>query len=105
MKWPNDIYTNGLQKIGGLIVKTTILGTKIIANLGCAMNLDNEKPTTCINSMIREYNTTNCTNLPLVKYEEFVAMTFNEIERLLEVVQSGDFEYFYELYYTQWLHE
>ncbi|XP_017467645.1 PREDICTED: uncharacterized protein LOC108360017 isoform X2 [Rhagoletis zephyria] len=105
LKWPNDIYANGVQKIGGLIVKTTIFGSKIIVNLGCGMNLDNEKPTTCINSMIRENNTTKRTNMPLIKYEQFVAMTFNEIERLLEVVQSGDFEYFYELYYTQWLHD
>ncbi|XP_054733910.1 biotin--protein ligase [Anastrepha obliqua] len=105
LKWPNDIYANGVQKIGGLIVKTTIFGSKIIANLGCAMNLDNKKPTTCINDMIQEYNTANRANLPLLKYEEYVAMTFNEIERLLEKVKSGNFDYFYEQYYTQWMHD
>ncbi|XP_020713946.1 biotin--protein ligase isoform X1 [Ceratitis capitata] len=105
LKWPNDIYANGTQKIGGLIVKTTLAGSKVMANIGCGINLNNEKPTTCINSMIGDYNTTSRKNLPLLKYEEFIALTFNEIERLLEIVKSGDFDYFYELYYEHWLHD
>lgn len=105
LKWPNDIYANGVQKIGGLIVKTTMIGSKVIANIGCGINLDNEKPTTCINSMISEYNMINRTNIPILKYEEFIALTFNEIERILEKVKSGDFDYFYELYYEHWLHD
>uniref|UniRef100_A0A034W021 Biotin--protein ligase n=1 Tax=Bactrocera dorsalis TaxID=27457 RepID=A0A034W021_BACDO len=104
LKWPNDIYANGVQKIGGLIVKTTIFGSKIIANIGCGINLDNEKPTTCINSIIVKYNQTNRTNIPILKYEEFIALTFNEIENILEKVKSGDFDYFYELYHEHWLH-
>ncbi|XP_069968909.1 uncharacterized protein Hcs isoform X2 [Bactrocera oleae] len=104
LKWPNDIYANGLQKIGGLIVKTTMFGSKIIANIGCGINLDNEKPTTCINSMIGKYNQTNRTNISILKYEEFIALTFNEIEIILEKVKSGDFDYFYDLYYEHWLH-
>lgn len=105
LKWPNDIYANGVQKIGGLIVKTTMIGSKVIANIGCGINLDNEKPTTCINSMISEYNMINRTNIPILKYEEFIALTFNEIERILEKVKSGDFDNFYELYYEHWLHD
>lgn len=94
-----------MQKIGGLIVKTTLLGSKIVANIGCGINLDNEKPTTCINTMIGQYNKTNRTNIPTLKYEEFIALTFNEIESILEKVKSGDFDYFYELYHKYWLHK
>ncbi|XP_073839153.1 holocarboxylase synthetase-like protein isoform X2 [Musca autumnalis] len=104
LKWPNDTYANGVTKIGGLVVKTTLIGTNAIVNIGCGINLDNGKPTICINDMIREYNHTNQKQLPPLKYEEFLAMIFNEIERLLELVQQGDFDKFYQIYYNLWLH-
>lgn len=85
-------------------MKTTILGTTAIANIGCGINLDNEKPTICINDMIREYNHANQKKLPLLKYEQFIAMVFNEIEHLIEMVQQGDYEKFYKLYYDIWMH-
>lgn len=104
LKWPNDTYANGVTKIGGLIVKTTIMGANGIVNIGCGINLDNGKPTICINDMIREYNHTNQKQLPLLKYEQFLALMFNEIENLVELVQQGNFEKFYKLYYELWLH-
>ncbi|XP_067648145.1 uncharacterized protein Hcs isoform X2 [Eurosta solidaginis] len=105
LKWPNDIYANGVQKIGGIIVKTIMSGPKVIVNLGCGINLDNEKPTTCINAMIREQNLKNHSKIPILKYEQFVALTFNEIENLLEKVKLGKFDYFYNLYYKLWMHD
>lgn len=55
--------------------------------------------------MIGKYNQTNRTNISILKYEEFIALTFNEIEIILEKVKSGDFDYFYDLYYEHWLHK
>lgn len=104
LKWPNDTYANGINKIGGLVVKTTLFGTNAIVNIGCGINLDNAKPTTCINDMIRDYNNSNQKNLPSLKYEQFLALMFNEIERLIELVQKGEFESFYKLYHELWLH-
>ncbi|XP_065355202.1 biotin--protein ligase isoform X2 [Calliphora vicina] len=104
LKWPNDAYANGINKIGGLVVKTTLMGTNAIVNIGCAINLDNRKPTICINDMIRDYNSANQQKLPSIKYEMILALMFNEIERLVELVQTGDFESFYKLYYDLWLH-
>ncbi|BFF89804.1 biotin--protein ligase [Drosophila madeirensis] len=106
LKWPNDIYAHGSIKIGGLVVNTTLLGSQAIVNIGSGINLNNSKPTLCINDMIREHNNTaaSLNKLPLLKYEQFIAMIFNEIERLLAEIQNGDFESFYALYYSIWLH-
>ncbi|XP_017044233.1 biotin--protein ligase isoform X2 [Drosophila ficusphila] len=105
LKWPNDIYANGNQKIGGLVINTTLQGSQAIVNIGSGINLNNSKPTVCINDLIREHNTRAPNNkLPLIKYEILMAMIFNEIERLLGEVQNGDFNSFYALYYSLWLH-
>ncbi|XP_016982089.2 biotin--protein ligase isoform X2 [Drosophila rhopaloa] len=105
IKWPNDIYANGNQKMGGLVINTTLQGSQAIVNIGSGINLNNSKPTVCINDLIREHNARAPNNkLPMLKYELFIAMIFNEIERLLGEVQNGDFDSFYALYYSLWLH-
>ncbi|KMZ01630.1 biotin--protein ligase isoform X1 [Drosophila simulans] len=105
IKWPNDIYANGNQKIGGLVINTTLQGSQAIVNIGSGINLNNSRPTVCINDLIREYNARVPNNkLPILKYELLIAMIFNEIERLLGEVQNGDFDSFYALYYSLWLH-
>ncbi|XP_064549702.1 biotin--protein ligase isoform X3 [Drosophila montana] len=105
LKWPNDIIANGNYKIGGLVVNTTLLGSQAIVNIGSGINLSNSKPTVCINDMINEYNVRMPNaKLPLLKYEQFMAMIFNEIEKILSEVQNGDFDTFYSLYYELWLH-
>lgn len=103
MKWPNDIYAYGINKLGGLCLHS-YLTDEVTINIGCGINLDNEKPTVCLNGMIREYNKANRQQLPLLKYEEFLAMIFNEIEQQLIQAESGDFDAFYKLYYSLWLH-
>ncbi|XP_017114657.1 biotin--protein ligase isoform X4 [Drosophila elegans] len=104
IKWPNDIYANGNQKIGGLVINTTLQGSQAIVNIGSGINLNNAKPTVCINDLIREHNARAPNKLPMLTYELFIAMIFNEIERLLGEVQNGDFDSFYALYYSLWLH-
>lgn len=54
--------------------------------------------------MIKTYNLKHNTNLPYLEYEKFFANVFNEIERLIDRVQDGDFSYLYDLYYRLWLH-
>ncbi|EDV92861.1 biotin--protein ligase isoform X2 [Drosophila grimshawi] len=105
LKWPNDIIANGNIKIGGLVVNTTLLGSQALVNIGSGINLNNSKPTICINDMIKEYNARMpIAKLPLLKYEQFIALIFNEIEGILAEVQNGDFKHFYALYYDLWLH-
>lgn len=104
LKWPNDTYANGINKIGGLLTSTILINGNAIVNVGCGINLDNRKPTTCINDIIGDYNNSNQQKIPKIKYEMLLALMFNEIERLIDLVQNGDFESFYKLYYDIWLH-
>lgn len=104
MKWPNDMYANGTTKIGGLVVNTELNSTTAICNVGVGFNLNNSIPTTCVNDMIKTFNLKNNTNLPYLEYECFFANVFNEIEQLMDIVQAGDFQYLYDLYYKLWLH-
>lgn len=54
--------------------------------------------------MIRTFNLKNNTNLPYIEYECFFANVFNEIEHLMDIVQNGDFQHLYDMYYKLWLH-
>lgn len=106
IKWPNDIYANGCTKIGGLVVTSTLETHQAICNIGCAINLSNSTPTTCINDMIKQYNCRQNANLQPIGYEQTLALIFNEIERLYNSVQndSDGMDLFYKLYETLWLH-
>lgn len=124
LKWPNDIYANSDKKIGGLIVTSLIEGDMAICNIGkknisilkcmsftnitffigLGVNLSNSLPTTCINDMIKAYNKKNLKCLPLLSFEKTLAIIFNEIELILNQVQTGDLEYLYNLYYKYWMH-
>lgn len=98
IKWPNDLYVNGNIKLGGIIVTSSILSTfetqMAVCNIGVGMNLNNEHPTTCLNSIF------SSSQSPLLSYEQYFALVFNHLEQLME----GDFEDIYDLYYKHWLH-
>lgn len=104
LKWPNDIYANGSAKLGGVIANTEISGMDAICNIGIGFNLDNRVPTTCLNELIKSSNLKHSTNLPYVGYEQFFANVFNEMESIIETVQSGNMAYLFDLYYKNWLH-
>lgn len=72
--------------------------------LGVGVNLSNSVPTCCINDVIAEYNKIHKTNLPFLSYERYFALVFSEIEYLLDIVQSGNIDYFFQVYYKFWLH-
>lgn len=52
IKWPNDIYGKGL-KIGGILCQSEFEHGKYRVTTGVGINLDNDKPTTCVNECIR----------------------------------------------------
>lgn len=103
IKWPNDIYAKN-TKIGGIIVNSQMNVTDAVCNIGIGINLSNSMPTICINDLINEYNMKNDSTLPNLTLEKTLALMFNEIERLMEIVQSGNVQYFLDLYYKHWLH-
>ena len=53
IKWPNDIYTNGM-KIGGILCHSTYRSEEFQVVVGVGLNLDNSQPTTCVNDILRQ---------------------------------------------------
>ncbi|CAK9823781.1 Biotin--protein ligase [Anthophora retusa] len=104
LKWPNDIYAGNNIKIGGMIVNTQMISGLNVCNVGVGMNLFNEEPTCCINEIIDMFNNTYRKNLKMISYEHYFAIVFNEIERWLNIVQSGNVDDFLDAYYTYWIH-
>ncbi|CAH1110239.1 unnamed protein product [Psylliodes chrysocephalus] len=105
IKWPNDLYANKTIKIGGLLITSTITDKTAIINIGCGVNLDNVNPTTCINELISISNETKGTHMKPISYEVYFASVFNEFEKVYNIVQQGDMDHFYDLYYKYWLHK
>ncbi|KAK0094727.1 hypothetical protein PV326_010173 [Microctonus aethiopoides] len=104
LKWPNDIYLGEKIKIGGLIVTTFVKLRESICNIGVGVNLANDLPSCCINDIIIKYNEQHGTKLSKLSYERFFALVFNSLEYLLDIIENGDIDQFYQLYYDYWLH-
>ena len=105
IKWPNDIYINGQTKIGGIIVNSSLWEKNFRVTIGLGVNISNEKPTACLNSLIRSHNVINFeTQLCELEIEDVLAQTLNEIECLVEAFQRDGVAQFKEEYYKHWLH-
>lgn len=107
LKWPNDIYAGRSAKLGGLIVNTTINKTFAVCNVGLGVNLDNRIPTTCINEMIAQLSSMPSApheRLAPLSREKLLAVTFTQLEHLLNAVQVGQVQQVLDLYYSYWLH-
>lgn len=56
IKWPNDIYSNGM-KIGGILCHSTYRSKEFQVVVGVGLNLDNSQPTTCVNHLLQQQHT------------------------------------------------
>jgi biotin--protein ligase len=77
----------------------------VISGLG--INLDNKIPTTCINEMIDQLSSVASApheKLAPLSVEKLLAVTFTQLEHLLNVVQEDQVQQVLELYYRYWLH-
>ncbi|VFQ69799.1 unnamed protein product [Cuscuta campestris] len=99
IKWPNDLYLDGL-KIGGILCSSTYKSQKFNVSAGIGINVDNERPTTCLNAVLQK--STSAPNL--LKREDILAAFFNKFETLNEVFLKQGFHPLEELYYKTWLH-
>ncbi|XP_066914049.1 uncharacterized protein [Clytia hemisphaerica] len=104
IKWPNDIYIDGKIKIGGIIVNTCLWQNDFKVTVGLGVNISNDKPTDCLNSLIRHYNQTKGAQLKELVIEDVLAATLNEIENLVYVFQNEGAQRFKDEYYQYWLH-
>lgn len=99
IKWPNDIYAEGL-KIGGVLCTSTYSSKRFNVTVGIGLNLDNEKPTTCLNSLLQK----STTNTHILRKEELLVAFFGKFEVLLDVFLKQGFSTLESKYYEKWLH-
>ncbi|KAK8642827.1 hypothetical protein V6N13_012158 [Hibiscus sabdariffa] len=99
IKWPNDLYLNGL-KVGGILCTSTYKSKKFNVSSGLGLNVGNEKPTTCLNTVLKELSASSNE----FRREDIMAAFFNKFEMLYDIFISQGFQTLEELYYRTWLH-
>jgi len=99
IKWPNDIYLNGL-KIAGISCNSKYISGIFNVSSGVGLNLDNVEPTTCLNAVLRKLISTQ----HKIKREEFLSAFFNKFEDYFETFLRQGFVVLEDLYYQTWLH-
>ncbi|XP_033333914.2 holocarboxylase synthetase-like protein isoform X2 [Megalopta genalis] len=104
IKWPNDIYIGKRVKVGGMLIQTTIASGVNICDVGVGVNLSNSEPLCCINDVVKLINKTFNKQLKPISCEQYFAIVFNEIERWVDTVQSGNIDEFLDAYYMYWVH-
>ncbi|KAF7816897.1 biotin--protein ligase 2 [Senna tora] len=99
IKWPNDLYLNGL-KVGGILCTSTYKSKKFNVSAGIGLNVNNEKPTTCLDTGLR--------GLSVEAYqfqrEDILAAFFNKFEKFYNLFVNEGFQTLEQLYYKTWLH-
>jgi biotin--protein ligase len=127
LKWPNDIYadlggTQGLKKIGGILVNsmyagkdfTVIVGksrfrlrckSKLISSIGCGINTTNSSPTTSLLDLIQSHNHRTNAQLAIISQEQLLANILPRFEYFWShFEQEGSFQSLAPLYTRRWLH-
>ncbi|XP_072079672.1 biotin--protein ligase 1, chloroplastic isoform X3 [Arachis hypogaea] len=99
IKWPNDLYLNGL-KVGGILCTSTYKSKKFNVSAGIGLNVSNEKPTTCLNTELRELSV----EAYRFQREDVLATFFNKFETFYRLFIDQGFQSLEELYYKTWLH-
>ncbi|KAJ7965617.1 biotin--protein ligase 2-like [Quillaja saponaria] len=99
IKWPNDLYLNGL-KVGGVLCTSTYRSKKFNVSAGVGLNVNNEKPTTCLNAVLRQFS------IEAFQFtrEDVLAAFFNKFEKFYDLFVNQGFQTLEELYYSTWLH-
>lgn len=119
IKWPNDIYVNKNIKIGGVLCNSQYDGKWFSVVVGIGVNVNNSKPTTCLNDVIREHTlvckdensqdfqekaeSMAAEDLTLSR-EELLARFFNTFEDLQRDFLEKGFTPFRDDYIALWLH-
>ncbi|KAG5524984.1 hypothetical protein RHGRI_031609 [Rhododendron griersonianum] len=99
IKWPNDLYLNGL-KVGGILCTSTYRSKKFNVSAGIGLNIDNEQPTTCLNAVLQKLTSISCQ----LQREDILAAFFNKFEDLFDLFIDKGFQPLEQLYYQAWLH-
>ncbi|GAV76219.1 BPL_C domain-containing protein/BPL_LplA_LipB domain-containing protein [Cephalotus follicularis] len=99
IKWPNDLYLNGL-KVGGILCTSTYQSKKFNVSAGIGLNVSNEKPTTCLNAALKGLSALDLK----FRREDILVAFFNKFEQFYDIFMKQGFQTLEELYYETWLH-
>ncbi|XP_047178494.1 biotin--protein ligase 2-like [Vigna umbellata] len=99
IKWPNDLYLNG-SKVGGILCTSTYKSKKFNVTAGIGLNVINEKPTTSLNTVLKELST----GAYQFQREDILAAFFNKFEEFYGLFVNQGFQTLEELYIKTWLH-
>nr|DAD39524.1 TPA_asm: hypothetical protein HUJ06_013847 [Nelumbo nucifera] len=80
IKWPNDLYLNGL-KVGGVLFTSTYKSKKFNVSAGIGLNVDSNKPTTCLNAVNQEMNSATYQ----IRREDMLVAFFQRFEYLFDI--------------------
>jgi biotin--protein ligase len=120
IKWPNDIYYNGL-KVGGALIHSTWTSAKFCVLTGIGLNVSNSQPTTCLNDIIaqqhkqqqqqQQFHHSTADALPAdgvssgrVNNEQLLACVLGHLERCFDQFEQHGFEPLRALYISNWMH-
>lgn len=101
LKWPNDIYYGDDNiKVGGILVSSSFEAGAFNLVIGCGFNISNEKPTTCLDSILSEDHP----ELPKLRSEAVLAAALTTFSRYYTDFAQEGFAPFLEKYYSRWIH-
>jgi biotin---protein ligase len=89
IKWPNDIYViskegGAPQKVGGILCNSLATGQMFSVVIGMGLNVSNEEPTTCVNSILRRMVSDSAENV-VMNRERLLATIINHFEEFQQV--------------------
>jgi biotin-[acetyl-CoA-carboxylase] ligase BirA-like protein len=104
IKWPNDLYGNGM-KLGGVLCTSTFANGSFQVTTGLGINVSNREPTTCLLELMDKAQGANAseTTAPCCR-EEFLAKFCNEFEIMRVTFEKHGFNPFLEEYLQTWMH-
>lgn len=100
IKWPNDIFYNRTQKVGGIICQSSYTGRAFDVTIGIGINISNNRPTTCMDEIASKLK-----KKKVVLGRSTVLASFcNQFEAAIHEFQMHGFEPFMKDYLDMWLH-
>jgi len=105
IKWPNDIYADGL-KLGGVLCHSLFRDGVFHVIMGLGLNVFNRTPTTCVDALVEAAATRRGQKRPPppIRKEALLAGTLNRLESMLTRISEVGFGAFEADYYASWLH-
>jgi biotin--protein ligase len=104
LKWPNDIYaktSEGLKKIGGVLINSEINSQGFTLIVGCGINISNSMPSTCLNDLIE---TKVCLEEVFAYIMGKFQKNYGEFLQYHVTLRDNPFEPFQDRFYFNWLH-